>query len=88
MIRLLLISRHLIEKFLLSDQFLGSNEFFMVVLAIHANEATCVLDQRSPLRCVNLLFKSMNWKLLKTLHVGLVSNKPMMSPFRYFSETL
>lgn len=37
---------------------------------------------------LNLLFKSVDWKLLENLHVGLVSNIPMMSRFRYFSETL
>ena len=34
------------------------------------------------------LFKSVDWKLLENLHVGLVSNIPMMSRFRYFSKTL
>lgn len=34
------------------------------------------------------LFKFVDWKLLENLHVGLVSNIPMMSRFRYFSKTL
>ena len=34
------------------------------------------------------LFKSVDWKLLENLHVGLVFNIPMMSRFRYFSKTL